>query len=147
MEDENIAIQLNAYAAISEKIEIDDIGEEYAEAVRLAHAATNTLSQAKGKGKGKGKDKSGKGKSKGKLVRSNLTTADRKVKLTELKSKSRCLRCGAVGHWAGDAECRFRKRGFGMLMVRHLCTVQTVQKRSTSLVPLEGCFSRCLDPS
>ena len=69
------------------------------------------LSQAKGKGKGK--DKGGKGKSGGKLVKSNLTIADRKAKLTELKSKSRCLRCGVVGHWAGDAECRFKGNAKG----------------------------------
>ena len=55
------------------------------------------MNQAKGKGKGKGKDKDGKGKSGGKLVKSNLTIADRKAKLTELKSKSRCLRCGVKG--------------------------------------------------
>ncbi|CAE7845063.1 unnamed protein product [Symbiodinium necroappetens] len=55
--DEDIAMQLNAYTAISEEIEEETIGEEYAEAVQLAYAATNTLSQTKGKGKGK--DKSG----------------------------------------------------------------------------------------
>ena len=59
-------MQLDAYTAISEEIEEETIGEEYAEAVQLAYAATNTLSQTKGKGKGK--DKSGKGKSGGKLV-------------------------------------------------------------------------------
>ena len=77
----------------------------------MACAATNSLGQTKGKGKGK--DKSGKGKSGGKLVRCNLTTADRKTKLTELKSKSRCIRCGVVGHSAGDAECRFKGNAKG----------------------------------
>ena len=42
--DEDIAMQLNAYTAISEEIEEEIIGEEYAEAVQLAYAATNTLS-------------------------------------------------------------------------------------------------------
>ena len=23
------------------------------------------------------------------------------------KAKSKCLRCGAIGHWAGDPECKF----------------------------------------
>ena len=47
------------------------------------------------------------------MVKSNLTIADRKAKLQELKSKSRCLRCGVVGHWAGDAECRFKGNAKG----------------------------------
>ena len=113
VDDEEVAMQLNAYTAVSEEIGVDDIDEDYAEAVQLAYAATNTLSTAKGKGKGKGKDKGGKGKSGGKLVKSNLTIADRKAKLQELKSKSRCLRCGVVGHWAGDAECRFKGNAKG----------------------------------
>ncbi|OLQ09920.1 hypothetical protein AK812_SmicGene6391 [Symbiodinium microadriaticum] len=113
IDDEEVAMQLNAYTAVSEEIGVDDIDEDYAEAVQLAYAATNTLSTAKGKGKGKGKDKGGKGKSGGKLVKSNLTIADRKAKLQELKSKSRCLRCGVVGHWAGDAECRFKGNAKG----------------------------------
>ena len=113
IDDEEVAMQLNAYTAVSEEIGADDIDEDYAEAVQLAYAATNTLSTAKGKGKGKGKDKGGKGKSGGKLVKSNLTIADRKAKLQELKSKSRCLRCGVVGHWAGDAECRFKGNAKG----------------------------------
>ena len=113
IDDEEVAMQLNAYTAVSEEIGVDDIDEDYAEAVQLAYAATNTLSTAKGKGKGKGKDKGGKSKSGGKLVKSNLTIADRKAKLQELKSKSRCLRCGVVGHWAGDAECRFKGNAKG----------------------------------
>ena len=111
VDDEEVAMQLNAYTAVSEEIGVDDIDEDYAEAVQLAYAATNTLSAAKGKGQGE--DKGGKGKSGGKLVKSNLTIADRKAKLQELKSKSRCWRCGVVGHWAGDAECRFKGNAKG----------------------------------
>ena len=77
----------------------------YAEAVQLAYAATNTFSQAKGKGKGKGKDK---GKPGVKVSRSNLMIAGRKAKLTEPKAESRCLRCGVLGRSAGGTECRFR---------------------------------------
>ena len=73
-------MQLNAHAAISDELEVDEVGEEFAEAVQLAYAATNTLNQAKGKGKGKGKDKDGKGRSGGKLVRSNLTIESLRVK-------------------------------------------------------------------
>ena len=40
-------------------------------------------------------------------MKSNLTIDQRRRKLTELKSKSKCLRCGVIGHWAGDPECKF----------------------------------------
>ena len=60
-----------------------------------------------GKAKGKGKSKKGKGKGKGKVVRSHLTLEQRREKLKSLKAKSECMRCGALGHWAGDPECKF----------------------------------------
>ena len=44
VDDEDVAMQLNAYAAISDELEVDEVGEEYAEAVQLAYAATNTES-------------------------------------------------------------------------------------------------------
>ena len=69
-------------------------------------------SPALAKGKSKGKGKPG-GKPGGKVVRSNLTIADRKAKLAELKAKSRCLKCGIIGHWAGDPACKFRGKGSG----------------------------------
>ena len=50
------------------------------------------------KGKGKGKSKKGKGKGKGKVVRSHLTLGQRREKLKSLKAKSKCMRCGALGH-------------------------------------------------
>ena len=51
-----------------------------------------------------GKDK-GKGKGK-RVVRTQLSIQDRKVRLASLKKNSRCLRCGGYGHWAGDPECK-----------------------------------------
>ena len=74
--------------AVASELEEDALDEEYAEVMQLAYAATNTLSQAKAKGKGKGKDKEG--KPGGNVIRSNLTIADRKARLTELKAKSPC---------------------------------------------------------
>ena len=44
---------------------------------------------------------------KGKVVRSHLTLEERRDKMKTLKAKSKCLRCGAIGHWAGDPECKF----------------------------------------
>ena len=67
-----------------------------------AHAAFG-----KAKGQGKGKSKKGKGKGKGKVVRSHLTLEQRREKLKSLKAKSKCMHCGALGHWAGDPECKF----------------------------------------
>ena len=60
-------------------------------------------------GQQKGSGKTG-GKKGGKVPPSNLSIADRKAKLAELKDRShwRCGRCGAIGHWAGDAECRLK---------------------------------------
>ena len=36
-----------------------------------------------------------------------MTLEQRREKLKSLKAKSKCLRCGALGHWAGDPECKF----------------------------------------
>ena len=46
-------------------------------------------------------------KSGDKIVRNIFTIADRKAKLAELKAKSRYLKCGIIGHWAGDIACKF----------------------------------------
>ena len=55
-----------------------------------------------GKAKGKGFSKTGKVKGKGKMVRSALSLDQRRAKLVELKARSKCLRRGGIGHWAGD---------------------------------------------
>ena len=67
-----------------------------------AHAAFG-----KAKGRRKGKSKKGKGKGKGKVVRSHLTLEQRREKLKSLNAKSKCMCCDALGHWAGDPECKF----------------------------------------
>ncbi len=40
-----------------------------------------------------------------KMARSSVPLEERRSRLKELKSKTECLDCGQVGHWAGDAEC------------------------------------------
>ena len=40
-------------------------------------------------------------------MRSHLTLEQRREKLKSLKAKSKCMRCGALGRWAGDPECKF----------------------------------------
>lgn len=30
---------------------------------------------------------------------------DRRIRLQEFKSKTKCQDCGKIGHWAGDQEC------------------------------------------
>ena len=57
---------------------------------------------ARGKAKGKGVRMQGcrkKGKGKG------MSIEDRRRKLTEIKARSNCEKCGKKGHWAGDPEC------------------------------------------
>ena len=39
-------------------------------------------------------------------MRSHLTLEQRRDKLKSLKAKSKCMRCGARGHWAEDPECK-----------------------------------------
>ena len=64
----------------------------------------------KGFGKNPAKGQ-GDGKNRSAVTRSNLTIAERRAKLDEIRRNSRCLRCGGVGHWAGDAACRLSTRG------------------------------------
>ena len=91
--------------------------EELEESSEAGHAVQLQLAAhaafGKAKGKGKGKSKTGKGKGKGKVVRSHLTLEQRREKLKSLKAKSKCMRCGALGHWAGDPECKFPSQGGG----------------------------------
>ena len=49
----------------------------------------------------------------GKVVRSHFTLEQPRDKLKALKAKSKCLRCGGTGHWAGDPECKFPKGNGG----------------------------------
>ena len=42
-----------------------------------------------------------------------MTLEQRREKLKSLKAKSTCVRCGALGHWAGDPECKFPSQGGG----------------------------------
>jgi len=82
--------------------------EELGEACQHQLQAYAAVERAKGKGpykgSGKGKDK-GKGKGK-RVVKTQLSIQDRKVRFASLKKNSRCLRCGGYGHWAGDPECK-----------------------------------------
>ena len=82
-----------------------------------AHAAFG-----KAKGKGKGRSKKGKGKGKGKVIRSHWTE-QRREKLKSLKAKSKCMRCGALGHWAGDPECKFPTSQGGGKGKAHLAVI------------------------
>ena len=101
---ESEAIALNCLEELEES-------SEAGHAVQLQLAAHAAFGKAKGKGKGK--SKKGKGKGKGKVVRSHLTLEQRRDKLKSLKAKSKCMRCGALGHWAGDPECKFPSQGGG----------------------------------
>ena len=94
--DEYEAIALNAV------VDCEDAEERSSgDAIQLQLAAFVAFGKAKGKGKGKPK-----GKGKGKIVKSHLSIEQRRQKLSEIKAKSKCLRCGGLGHWAGDPQCK-----------------------------------------
>ena len=103
-EDEEEAIAWNAMLDLEEA---DD--RQAGEAIQLQLAAFNAFGKAKGKGKGFGK-KGFKGKGKGKVVRSQMSIEERRAKLRDLKAKSKRLRCGGMGHWAGDPGCKFANK-------------------------------------
>ena len=94
------AIALNATAETQFEGLNDSDERNIAEAIQLQQAAFVAFNRTKGKGKGKGKGQ-------GKVVRSHLRIEQRRQKLSELKSRSKCFRCGAMGHWAGDPQCKF----------------------------------------
>ena len=85
---------------------LDDLAE-VAQQLYVGYMAAGTH---KGKTKGfKGRDK---GKGKGKhIFRTQLSVQDRVKRLAEPKARSKCLRCGSTGHWAGDPICKFPSQG------------------------------------
>ena len=103
---ESEAIALNCLEELEEP-------SEAGHAVQLHLAAHAAFGNARGEGKCK--SKKGKGKRKGKVVRSHLTIEQRREKLKSLKAESKRMRCGALGHWAGDPEYKFptSQRGKG----------------------------------
>ena len=96
--DEYEATALNALVDLGDEPAEDD--KSLGEALQLQLAAFAAFGRVKGKGKGKPKGK-------GKIIRSNLSIEQRRKRLSEIKAKSKCLRCGAYGHWAGDPICKF----------------------------------------
>ena len=101
LEDEEDANALNAMMDLEEA---DD--RQAGEAIQLQ---LNAFSKAKGKGKCFGQ-RVFKGKGQGKVVRSQMSIQQRRAKLRELKSKSKCLRCGRMGDWAGDSGYKFANK-------------------------------------
>ena len=93
-------------------LDVENAGEKQAgDAIQLQLAAHVAFGKAKGKGKFGQKSKPGKGK----LVRSHLTIEQLHAKLADSKKGSRCMRCGAIGHWAGDPACKFLDQEAQML--------------------------------
>ena len=89
----------------------DHLWEYYEDPLPAEAYWTKGKSKGKGKGKFKGKFRS-KGKGFGKwkggkkgYPGGNLSLEDRRKRLQEFKSKTKCQDCGKIGHWAGDPEC------------------------------------------
>ena len=85
------------------ELDVEENPRQVGEVIQLQQAAYAAF----GKAKGKGFSKKGKVKGKGKMVRSSLSLDQRRAKLVELKARSKCLRCGGIGHWAGGPQCKF----------------------------------------
>ena len=105
MEDEFIACALIAMADCDNDETPDEGLDDLAEAAQQLYVGyvAAGIHKGKAKGKGKGKGKPGKGKH---VFKTQLTVEQRKKRLADLKSRSRCLRCGLQGHWAGDPICK-----------------------------------------
>lgn len=88
--DEYDVIALNAIV----ELDMEDNPRQIGEVIQLQQAAFAAF----GKAKGKGFSKKGKSKGKGKMVRSALSLDQRRAKLVGLKARSKCLRCGGIGH-------------------------------------------------
>ena len=99
--DETETVALNAMMDFPDGSDDKRVGD----AIQLQLAALAAFGKAAGTGK------SFKGKQKGKLVRSQLSLEQRRDRLSQLKQKSKCLRCGGMGHWAGDPQCKFPGNG------------------------------------
>ena len=52
-----------------------------------------------------------------------MTLEQLREKLKSLKAKSECMRCGALGHWAGDPECKFPTSPGGGKSKAHLAVI------------------------
>ena len=46
-----------------------------------------------------------------------------------LKAKSKCLRCGAIGHWAGDPACKFPNQNGGKHQGKNRTNIAIVAPR------------------
>ncbi|OLQ02118.1 hypothetical protein AK812_SmicGene15069 [Symbiodinium microadriaticum] len=117
--DEDEALALNCLE------ELDPEEAESGHAIQLQLAANAAFGKAKGR-KGKGR---GKGKGKGKVVRSHLTLDERRDNMKALKAKSKCLRCGAIGHWAGDPACKFPNQNGGKHQGKNRTNIAIVAPR------------------
>ena len=112
LEDEDLATALLAMAECDNDETPADGLDELASAAQQLFVGYMAAGTHKGKSKGKGRP-SGKGGNKGKgkhVFRTQLSVEDRVKRLKELKQRSKCLRCGGQGHWAGDPVCKFSKK-------------------------------------
>ena len=70
-----------------------------AESLQLEHEAYLLRNQGKGKGHG------GFHQQRHFDISGSVSFQERKARLAQLKAKTECRRCGAKGHWSGDAAC------------------------------------------
>ena len=88
---------------------LDDADEEAAEyaadIIQAEYEAYFLRNKAKGQGLAGFSKGAGAGKGGTYNVSGQLTLEERKQRIQSLKQKTRCRRCGQLGHWAGDGSC------------------------------------------
>ena len=116
VESESEAIALNCVTDYLsyEGASIEEVPDEVAQAVQhqvVALSAMQKGTQGKTR-RGKGRGRRGKGSGGGltgkgqfPVRRHALTLSDRRAALKRLKLRTKCLKCGQLGHWQGDPEC------------------------------------------
>ena len=69
------------------------------------------------------------------MVRSNPSFEDRKKRVEEIKSRSKCLKCGQTGHWSGDPQCVRKEAVCSKRQVKEVSQASKTPSRTQSQEP------------
>ena len=71
-------------------------------------------------------------------ISGSFTLDEKKAKLQQLKARTTCRKCGAVGHWSGDAQCPLSKGKGKTHLARAGAPPSTSSTASSSKAPSRG---------